>query len=100
MGADIQIGQLVSSSSSGVNGETAGETEGIQHRPPHGKSLDLSPVLALIQEKPGLLSAQDISFEAEAGFPEEYGPGQGRSPQNSSVVFSEAALSRALIITT
>src|ERR1019366_4606221 len=51
-----------------VNRETAGKTECIQHAAAACQRFHLAAVLALVEEKAGLLPAQNVGLEAQAAF--------------------------------
>ena len=63
--ADVQICDRLCATTRRVKRETTGEAEGIQDFPPSCIVFDPSPVLALIEEEPGLLPFHHVRFEAE-----------------------------------
>jgi len=66
MGADVEVSNRSGSTARGVKGETAGETEGIEDTATLGEGSDHAAVFALIEEKPGFLSSNDVGLKLDA----------------------------------
>ena len=64
--ADIQIRDRLRPATRRVEREAAGEAERIQNLTPIGQRSHPMPVLALIQEEPGLLPTDDVRLEAQS----------------------------------
>ena len=64
MGADIQIRHRLRPTPCRIEGKSAGKAEHIQNITPFREQFHPRPVVALIEEKPGLLAMQDRRFEA------------------------------------
>src|SRR2546421_96585 len=68
--ADVEVGDRSRSAASRIDREAAGKAERVQHVAALGQRFDDAAVLALIEKEAGLLSAQHIGFETQAGFQE------------------------------
>ena len=68
MPADIEIRHRPGATPRGIEGEAAGEAENVEDIPPLGQRLDAGAIVALIQEKTGLLPMQHRRFEADPVF--------------------------------
>ena len=86
VGADIEVGHRLGAATRGVNGEAAGEAEGIQHAPSLCEQFHFAPVFPLVEEKSCLLTAQDIGFEADAIFREDHRAIRGGAGHHLTIV--------------
>src|SRR2546423_7069136 len=68
MRADIEIGHRFCATAGGVQRKSAAKTECVENRPAAGQTLDLAPILPLIEKEPGFLAANDIRFKTKSGF--------------------------------
>ena len=57
-----------------VDGEPAGAAEDVEHAGAAGERADAAAVVALVEEVPGLLAANDVGLEREPRLEERHGP--------------------------
>ncbi len=86
MPTQVEVGHRGGAPTSGVQGKTTRETEGIQDLAPLGERLDPTAVLALIEEEPCLLTAEYIGFEAQTRFEEDDGTGRGNAMKHRTLL--------------
>src|ERR1041385_4093302 len=79
--ADVQIGDRCRASAGRIQRESARETERIKDTAIRRKCLDVSPVVALIEEEPGFLSTKRVRLESKSRFRKNNRPFKRRSVQ-------------------
>jgi hypothetical protein len=83
--ADVEVRHRRCPAPRGVNRETAGKTERIQHAPAPRQRFHLAAIFALVEEETGLLPAQNVGLEAQAAF-------QKKSPARFGLLQAEEHL--------
>ena len=72
VGRQVEVGHRLRAAASRVEAEPAGEAERVQHLRPGRQGPDDPAVVALVEEEPGLLPADDVGLEPQAGFAEHH----------------------------
>ena len=69
--ADVDVGDRASAAAGGLEGEAAGEAEGVEDVGTGGEAGEAATVFALIEVEAGFLAFEDLGFEAEIVFEED-----------------------------
>src|SRR5438270_8686085 len=99
MFAEIQISHRAGATARRVNRESARETERVQHVSSSRQALHSTPIFALIQKKPRLLSAQHVRLESYSRFPENDRSSRWVSAQDLAISQAEIPRPHRLDIT-
>ena len=85
MRADVQVRDRASAASCRVERESARKAKGIKDIASGREGLDPAAVLALVEEKPGLLATGHIRLETQSGFEEHDWAGESWAEQHLPV---------------